>query len=359
MTDQYDAWRRALTGKAIDFGPKGEPPSGFFRHLTKRGIEAVAVWRDGDGNLQCKRSIFGDGSKMTPEEIDELVGSCGHYPIPYELYTAVTRDGQLWPHEASTKLTMAEIKDGVGWTLELGRKKLGIQEGAQAADDAADNPRGVVGNNQPLAPSPVEVLSIRVEDISILVKDWLAEIGGAPRDKAEADRLADYASKFAELRSTAETEHKREKAPHLEAGRAVDAAWFPIRDKADALRKRCLEIAAKWMKAEEARRAEEARKANEEAKRRAEESARQTGAPAEPISEVKAEPVKIGHARTVSQRTRVVWRVTDLPAFANYLAKLDTPPPEFVEVCEKLANKLGKAGAKVPGIEKDSERSAA
>src|ERR1019366_1818843 len=121
--DQFAAYKIALAGGSMDFGPKGQPSSGYFKHNTKQGIEAVAIWRDKHGNLQCKRSIFGNGAKMTADEIDELLASCGHYPIPHDVWLAVTKEGKPWPIGYSTRLTMDEIKNGVTWTPELGRKK--------------------------------------------------------------------------------------------------------------------------------------------------------------------------------------------------------------------------------------------
>lgn len=352
MTDQWAAWRNALAGGRLDFGPKGQPPSGFYRHLTKRGIEAVAIWRTVDGEIKCRRSIFGDGSKMTADEIDELLASCGHYPISHELYLAVTKEGKDWPDEYQTRLTMSEIRDGVAWTPELGRSKLGYA--------VPENPRAVFGDNKPPEDlSADQQLSGQITALESIVKNWLKEIGGEPRSKAEADQMANFATKFAECKTAAESRHKTEKEPHLAAGRAVDALWFPIRDKAGALRKRCLDICNKWIDAEKARREEDARKANEEARRIAEERARHTDEPAQPVQEVVAEAVKIGNARTVSQRTRTVWKVTDLPAFAAYVAAMSSPPPDFIEACDKIANKLGSAGVAATGIEKTTVRSAA
>lgn len=347
--DQYDTWRHALAGHRLDFGQKGQPPSGFYRHITRRGIEAVAIWRLADGTIKCKRSIFGNGVKMDADQIDELLASCGHYPISYELWEDVTKHGKPWPPEYGTRLTVQEIKDGVPWTPELGRAKLGID---------VENPGAVAGHNNP----PEEItadqeLGQRIMAAESSIVAWLEEIGGAPRDNAEADKLANYAAKFADFKTSAESQHKAEKEPHLIAGRMVDAKWFPWRDKAAALRKRVLQIAQQWLDAETERRQEEARKANEEARRLAAEQAG-PGAPAPPIEEVKAEPVKIGNLRTVSTRTRTIWRVTDPATYAAYLCRMKTVPPDLLEVLGKIANRQGAAGVNPPGVTKSVERSA-
>jgi hypothetical protein len=352
--DQYAEWRHALAGHIIDPGAKGAPPSGFFCNHTRNGLEAIAIWRDDDGTLKCKRSIYGDGSKMTPDEIDELFAACCRYPISYEIYVSVTKEGKPWPVEYQTRLSRDEIKNGVPWTPELGRAKLGL-------DVEPDRDQStLIGHNRPPDDlTPDQVLANRIAELEAGVEKWLAEVGGVPRNKAEADTLANYAVKFADFRADADAKHKTEKEPHLAAGRAVDSKWFPIRDRAAALRKRCLAIVSTWINGENERRAEDARRANEEARRLAEQQARHSNGLPQPVDEVKPEPVKVGSARTITQRARIVWRVSDLPAFAAYLAGMNQPPPDFIEVCDKLANRIGAAGATAPGIERTTVRSAA
>lgn len=124
MMDQYDAWRKALRGEKIDF-QKGSPPSGFWRQGTTRGIEAIAIWRDDDGQIHYKRNLFFDHPQFTTgAEIGELLSASFRYPISYELYLDVTKNGSQWPPEHSTRLTLKEIEAGTAWTLELARKKI-------------------------------------------------------------------------------------------------------------------------------------------------------------------------------------------------------------------------------------------
>jgi hypothetical protein len=287
-------------------------------------------------------------------QIDEMFAG-EHYAIPYDLYVAVTERGEPWPELYTTRLRTKDIAAGVVWTEDWARAHLASNV---ETHDEAGNPRAVIGDNEPppdLLPS--QALAARIDALANALAGFLAPLGGAPKTKAEADTVANYATKFKELANEATATHKVEKEPHLVAGRAVDAEWFPVRDKADACRKKALGIADAWINAEKARLAEEARKANEAARREAERAAAMSGETPVPVQEVAPAPVKIGTGRTVSQRTRKVWTITDLPAFVAYLLAMEKPPADFVATCETLATRLGIAGVKPPGVEME-ERSA-
>ncbi len=341
--NQYARWQAALAGKPMEWS-RGDVPSGFFRQGTSKGQEAIAIWRDEAGKIQCQRSIFGDGSRLTSEdEIGEELSGCFVYPIPYELYTAVTRDKAEWPPEYKTRLTMKEQQAGVIWTLELGRKKLG----AEIEPQAAENPRAVAGSNsegvvEVLAPE--KELQNRIDAVSTRAKAFLASIKNAPTTKEEADKLADFATKMSEFKTTAEAKHKVEKQPHLDAGRAVDTKWFGMRDAAEALRKGYLVIVNSWLTAEKTRLAAEAAAATAERQRLADIEAAATNEAPVTVTAVVAEPVRAGNLRTVSQKKRRTWVVKDKEALALYLIELKNA--DLDEVLVKMANKLGAAGVK-------------
>jgi hypothetical protein len=376
--DQFAAYKVALAGGKMDFGPKGQPSSGYFKHNVKQGIiEAVAIWRDKHGALQCKRSIFGDGAKMDADQIDELLASCGHYPIPHDVWLAITKEGKPWPLGYNTRLTMDEIKRGVTWTPELGRKKMlveselaedkakaenfkqAVAEEFPAATATKDLPDGEAGAGGESSPAPIghnnppdesnwrddEELAAQVAKLEEWVSSWLKVKKSAIDNKDDADKLADYATKFGEYKATAVAKHKVEKQPHLDAGREVDTRWFAIRDKADKLRVRCLEIVSKYIRGEQDRR--NATAATENAKIADEGTTR----PA-----VEAERVKVGNARSVSARDRVVYVVDNPRMFCGYLLSLTAVPPDLTEALRLLAARLGpameKIGQVVPGITK-------
>lgn len=352
-TNPWARWEAALLGEPLDLGARGDPPWGYYRFPPSKTRpnakqEAVAVWGDvQDGSLQCVRNVYGDGDGMTAMQIDEMF-SHEHYAIPFELYLAVTDRNEPWPEIYTTRLRTKDILNGVVWSEAWARAQL-------AADvethDEAGNPREVIGgNNPPPDLTPAEALGARINCVAVALASFLTSIGGQPRNKPEADSVANYATKFKEFSTEATATHKIAKEPHLAAGRAVDGEFFPIRDKAEACRKKALAIADTWMNAEKARLNEEARKVNEAAREAARKQAMVAGEPPAPIQEVVAAPVKIGTGRTVSQRTRKVWAVTDFPAFLAYLAKMEPPNADLVACCELLAHRLGAAGVIAPGI---------
>jgi hypothetical protein len=356
MADDYARWRNALAGQPMDFGAKNDPACGYYRNLTPKGIEAVAIYKEG-GAFRCWRNIFGDGSKMAVEEIDELFGNVGLYPVSYEAFIHAANGGE-WPPEYGTRLTMKEIQANVAWTPDLGIKKLG-SDLEQDQGEAAENPRAVIGGNNPPEELPIDrQLAERIASAAKRVSEWLASIGGAPKTKEQADKVADYATRFGDLHGEAEKAFKAEKEPWLKGGRAVDAKW-KFRDEATTLRKKYLDIANKWIGAENARLAEEARKANDAAIAAARKDAEALNEPVREIAPIEPQKVTIGNTRAVSQRSRAVYVVKDVKAFSAYLSEMENPPPDFIDVLGKLANKLGAAGVNAPGIEKENVRSAA
>ena len=157
--------------------------------------------------------------------------------------------------------------------------------------------------------------------------------------------MADYATRLLNLYNEAEAAFKAEKQAITEAGRAVDAKWRFL-DLAQTKRRECLALAHQWIAAEENRlKVEAAKRANE-----IKQDAEALGEINETVEQVPIPKIKLGHAATVSKRSRVVGMITDLPAFAAYLASMNDPPPDFVEVCEKIANRLVRNRVPAPGL---------
>lgn len=348
VENPWSRWEAALRGEKLDLGERGNPPWGYFRFPQRDGRqEAVAVWRDEAGELQCSRNIYGSGEGMTAMQIDEMFAS-EHYAIPVAVFDSVVC-GDPWPEVYTTRLRTKDITDGVCWSVEWSRAQLAANV---ETHDEEGNPRAVIGGNNPPPDElpPFLALRARVDAIGEALKGFLAKIGGAPRTKAEADAVANYATAFKDRANEATAAHKVEKQPHLDAGRVIDNAWFPVRDHAEACRKKALAIADVWITAEKGRLAEEARKANETARKEAARVAELTGDAPAPVAEVAPEPVKLGTGRAVSQRTRKVWAVSDAPAFVAYLLTLKPTPPVLADALETLAQRMGTAGVAAPGI---------
>ncbi len=400
MSDtQWDRWRSAITNGTRVETERGNPASGFYKQTTgeaaPRDIEAICICRDGN-TLQCFRNVYGDGSRMDADAIDELFGKVCIYPISHEIYTAVTERGEPFPPEygAKGRLTMKDQAAGVAWSPEYGRKRLGLDmPGAvkpsemaggavhEPGTDAPENPRAVIGGNMP--PEPMEAAGeapsassvdpapvgytfqgertpelIMTEEVSALgagVKTWLDSIGGAPRDKAEADIAADYKTKFAAIEKRADKARVDEKEPFLQGGRDVDARWKRPIANAKTSKEKCGAIAQEWRDAENARRQAEADKANKAAR----DAAEKAGQPADVApAPIQAEKVGgLGNIRTVGERGVTRWQVDDPRAYATHLlAQEGDLPSEIVEALGKVAS---RRQADAPGVSKHTERKAA
>jgi hypothetical protein len=168
---------------------------------------------------------------------------------------------------------------------------------------------------------------------------WFTEIQGITTQE-QADKAATFAARFADIETRCEKAHNDEKKPHLEAGRVVDRKWKPLIARAHGEKANVKDAIGAFLRAEEAKRIEAAAKAQEA---------------------VVAAPVKAGgmSARTVSLRTVETVEITDIKAAALHIASLENPPTEFVEVVEKIASRLLKAGANVDGAKLNTERKAA
>lgn len=326
MNDPWAFWKASMDGHKLPIGDDA-PYHGYYRlsywestGCPKRAkkFEAIAFSRTESGESICYRQRFGGGENMKQDEIAELFGQVCRSPLSWETYDAVANKGQPWP---------SEVVESTDETTAIGH------------------------NNPPAELSPSDKLTDRIKKLGQQLARCLKEWNGAPKTKAEADTVANFATKFKELAKEATDKHKIEKDPFLEGGRRVDASWFPVRDLAEASRKKALAIADAWINAETAKLADEARIANEAARKAAEQEAKITGEAPAPIVEVTPSKVTVGTAKTVSQRTRKDWIVTDLKSFVVYLASMDEPPSDLLETCHILARRLGTAGVKAPGIE--------
>jgi hypothetical protein len=218
-------------------------------------------------------------------------------------------------------------------------------------------------------------LKDEIEDRASSALEWLAKNG--IKSKVDADTAANHRAALLELKKRAETEHKAEKAPHLDAGKKVDAKYKPLIETADGagatLRTELGKYLAK-VEAEETakkRAAYEAEQAAVKAKWLAEAAERAKKMEADPIAALTdpapelptlptpPESVKVSaggqRGRVTGLKTVVSYMVTDYAKTLAFFATND----EVRELVEKLAARAGKAGVSVPGVEKKEERVAA
>jgi len=314
LNDQFAAWAKALADKtAVDTQP-GNPRSGYYRNRN----EVVAFWRDDEGALCCWRSS-GKYTPTKPDEIDDLFAYCAPHPITYEAYQAFIESGR-WPEDIEP-----------------------------VAEPAQDLP-------------PHEALNAEIGALREQAAAWLKEIGSVSTQE-QADKAANFAEEFAKREARAAEAHKTAKAPHLEAGRKVDAAWKPVIERAAELKKWSKKASEAFLIAEKARLAAEERKRQEEAARIAREAeqariaAEKAGQPPPVVAAPVAPPPvpqKAGagtNGRKLAVRSRQINEIVDWRAFLAFCADMNQKPPDLVEVCHVIINRMVKAGVAVPGVE--------
>ena len=151
-------------------------------------------------------------------------------------------------------------------------------------------------------------------------------------DKDACDLASNWATRLTELAKEADEARETEKRPHLDAGRAIDARWTPLRDRAKAEARKLKDRVGEALKA------------------------RRTAAEASGFDA----PTKAGtRGKVVSLRKVERLVITDITALTAFLAAMDPPPPDFVEVVRKLADRMRRAGVNVPGTAIQIEETAA
>lgn len=165
----------------------------------------------------------------------------------------------------------------------------------------------------------------------------------------QLDRAANLRNLCTELKAKAEAAHKDEKAPHLEAGRAVDAKWKPVIASCDDTAKSLRRVATAYMVAEDAKRHAEAEKAR----------AALAAVSEEEGVTISVEPQKVmaggQRGKRMGLKTITTYVVEDYDAV---LAAVKDRP-EIREAVEKAGRTLMKAGVAVPGMKTVESKEAA
>lgn len=334
--DQFNWWHQKLAGKDPDW-ERGHPPSGYFRRnftvnvgepgkrIGKPGTEAIAIWRNDDGEVLCHRTS-GFKTPQDVDEIEELFAQISRSPVSYEDYRHF-RDNDEWPARES------DVPDAIA----------------------------TIGDNSGALETDLQRAVAAVDDLMEKFNDWQKSIDGKITTQEQADKAAHFADQFGRCQKRADDLRKVEKEPHLKAGRDVDGAWKPVIATAETAKKDAKDLITPFLRAKaekERKRAEEERKnAEEEAKRAVEEN---DFIPPEPVKVSEPKPVSVGSAgRKTSLRTYKYAEVTDVKACAGYFASFNNPPTELVELLTKLARKSLDAGHEVPGAELKQEMRAA
>lgn len=307
----YDYWRNALAGV---FGPihDGEPQPGFYR-LRRRGQidQPVAIWR-GPNGMCCTVSDRED-------DANEIWTFVADKPISEDIYRAVV-DGAAWPDVAPSVA-------------------------APTNSESAD---------------PADILRDQIE----ACKADLALFATITDDTQQAAAQS-LRARLLELSRDADKTREKLKAPHLEAGKAVDAKWQPLVKDAKGAADTISKAMSAW-ETEKDRRAKAERERAQKAQREMEEAARAAieAGMAKPIADSLMEaiekiapapmaaPIKGAYGRAASVRTVRVAKVVDFDSL--YIAIKENV--ELRACMQKIAQQIVSAGETVAGVEVSEEK---
>jgi hypothetical protein len=128
-----------------------------------------------------------------------------------------------------------------------------------------------IGHNNPPEPTPLEAAAQTVADLYDEAKLWL---DGAPVETQDhADGLAHLLDLARKAEKAADAARETEKAPHLAAGRAVDASFKPVIEDAKRMQTGLKAALQPWLTKLGAEKRERERAARAEADRLAREAA--------------------------------------------------------------------------------------
>ena len=308
----YDFWESALNNKNTDIKiDVNTPLPGFYK--AKKHKEApwhpVAIWYKGEACLAMDTKGTIDPSSIWPW--------CAKHPISEDDFRYYEKHGR-WQGECE------------------------------------------VGHNNP--PNDFEELNNQIEEAIAQAENWLN--GREITSTQDADKAAGFQQKLAALSKQAEKERTAEKKPHLDAGRAVDAAYKPLIDSPKNTITKLKAALTSFLRAEQKRKDEEARKAQIEAakkiaeaeKIKADEEKKNLTAREEKIikeaetATIEQAPVKVSAGATtgrkVSLRKVTKGEITDYEKLLMALRDRD----EVRTLVQSLANRAAKAGVELDGM---------
>ena len=312
------AWWQAALNNPKEIGKSlpvhdGDPQQGYFRvrYGKDKPFEPVAIWKE-DGQWLAYRS----GREVSATDIWT---SCCMNPVSYEAYLAAV-DGKGWPDDDAVVAK-------------------------QVSPPAHGDNSGAI--------DPAEEIADQIES-ALKGKDAYAKI----TDDATAAKALSLRNRLNELSGQADKIRVKQKEPHLEAGKAVDALWQPLVKKAKAGADEVKASIAAW-ETEKLRKQREIERQQAEELRRQEDARRAADAAGTaPVAEMEAPAAEVlpaapasiqptyGKAASVSVKT-VVKDVTDWQALATYMLA----HPDLQALLRQLAQRALDAGrTNIPGI---------
>jgi len=297
QTDKYAYWLEALDGS---FGAITEiaPQAGFYRKKTAGVWLPVAIWEEHEVTWAQigKEDPNGSSGFVRQTWID-----CAKHPVTEKNYRHALATGQ-WLGEAPAEPSSPGL-----------------------------------GHNQP--PEGFDDLEATIHTQAVAAEAWIKD--RQIETQSDADTCETLANALLKLKKQAEDEHTAEKAPHLKAGREVDAKYKPLIAQAADWAKRLKAAATDYLLARE---------------REKQAAAAQAIAAGKTAVRTEMRATTSGTSgRKLSLRTVRTAHIEDWDsAIAFFKAN-----PELRELVQKLANKCVQVGASVPGVKAVEEKVAA
>jgi len=215
----------------------------------------------------------------------------------------------------------------------------------------------MLGHN---SPPPFEAYSLHIEDLFSLVSDTTA--GGTVTTDDQETALDGLLDDFRKARKDADTERAKEKKPHDDAAKEVQARWKPLLDRCDMAADEIKRLLTPYRTAKQKAKDEAARKVREEAeaKLKAAQDALRQSDDLEARFNAEAELKQASKLQAVANKIdreatglRTVWEaeITDRRAALNHY--LREQPEMFVNLIQQLADKDSRNAATrrtIPGI---------
>jgi hypothetical protein len=130
------------------------------------------------------------------------------------------------------------------------------------------NPRAVIGsNNPPVEWPPFDAFKDHIGDLFAEAQHHLD--GAGVKSEAEAEAIAKLLDALRTAGKDADKARAEEKRPHDEAGKAVQAKWKPLIERAELAVDVCKKALAPWLMAKEAAARAEAERTRKEAEAKA------------------------------------------------------------------------------------------
>ena len=227
-------------------------------------------------------------------------------------------------------------------------------------DTTEPNERAVKGGNNP----PAHVTFMEHAESLVELAEGLGEI----TTDAQANAVGELAGEAKKAAKDAEAARKKEKQPHLDAGKAVDANFKPVTERFNRVADVTRSLLTPWLAAK--REAEQAAaRAAAEIARKADEEARRAQAEADPTdieqvekaaaaqAEAKAAKQDAKNAQSkpatvkgVQYRTKRTAEMTDRKALLTHIAKTD--PESMTAFGQEWLLRAVRGGAtEIPGAE--------